>query len=95
MINTPSGDIVLDCQINTHNGWVAGVDFLQSSNEERAVSAMAPLKQNINNLYIELDHPSDALTSSTANGLSIQVTDTFKLCKDCALGKAKQRAVSK
>ena len=28
MINTPSGDIVLDHQIKTRDGWVAGVDFL-------------------------------------------------------------------
>ena len=32
---------------------------------------------------------------STAKGLGIQVTSTFKPFKDCALGKAKQCAVSK
>ena len=28
VINTPSGDIVLDCRIKTHNGWVAKVNFI-------------------------------------------------------------------
>ena len=41
VINTPSGDIVLDCQIKTLNGWVARVDFLQTSINEWAVSATA------------------------------------------------------
>ena len=28
MINTPSGNIILDRQISTHDGWVSRVDFL-------------------------------------------------------------------
>ena len=38
VVNTPTGDIIQDCQIKTHH---AGVDFLQDSNDERAVSATA------------------------------------------------------
>ena len=95
MINTPTGNIRLDHQIKTCNGWVAGVDFLWASNDERAVSATAPFKRNVNDLHIELGHPSEAITRSTTNGLGIQVTGMFKPCKDCALVKAKQCAVSK
>ena len=95
VINTPSGDIMLDCWIKTRNGWVTGVDFLQSSIDERAVSARALPKKEINDLHVELGHPSEAILRSTAKGIGIQVTGTFKPCKDCALGKAKQQAVSK
>ena len=90
MINTPNGDIVLDRQIKTHGSWVAGVDFLRASVDNRAVSATALPKQNINNLHVELGHPLEAIMRSTAKDLGIQVTGTFKPSKECTLGKAKQ-----
>ena len=93
MVNTLTGNIILDCQIKTRDGWVAGVDFLWDSNNERAVSAAALPKRNINDLHIELGHPSQTITHITTKALGIQVTST--LCEDCALGKAKQQAVSK
>ena len=65
VINTPSGNIILDCQIKTHDGWVAGEDFLWNFIDERAVSATALVKQNINNLHAELGHPSEAIMRST------------------------------
>ena len=34
VINTPSGEIVLDRQIKILDGWVAGVDFLEASFEK-------------------------------------------------------------
>ena len=95
VINTPNSEIVLDCWIMTCNGSVTRVDFLQASNDKRAVSATAPLKKNVNDLHVELGHPSEVITRSTAKGLGIQVTGTFKPCEDCALVKAKQCSVSK
>ena len=71
MINTLTDDIVMDCRIKTCNGWVAGVNFLQVSNNKRAVSAIALSKKNINNLHVELGHPSEAITRSTAEAFSI------------------------
>ena len=59
IVNTPSGNIVLDHQIKTHDGWVAGVDFLWNSINERAVSATALIKQKVSDLHVELGHPSD------------------------------------
>ena len=40
-INTPNGDITLDCRIKTHDSWDARVDFMWASYDERAVSATA------------------------------------------------------
>ena len=51
--------------------------------------------KNINYLHVELGHPSKTITHATAKAIGIQVTGTFKLCENCALGKAKQCAVSK
>ena len=52
-------------------------------------------KKNINNLHIELGHPSETITQETAKDLVIQVPGTFKPCKNCALGNSKHQAVSK
>ena len=95
VVTTLIGNIVLDCQIKTHDGWVAGVDFLQNVIGEKAVSATVHMMQDINDLFAELEHSSEAITRSTAKNFNIQVTGAFKPCEDCALGKAKQRAVSK
>ena len=65
------------------------------TNNERAQSAVASPKKNINNLHIELRHSFKTITHATAKDLGIQVTGTYKTCKDCALSKAKQNADSK
>ena len=49
----------------------------------------------MNNLHIELRHPSVTITHAVAQAYGIQVTGTFKPCEDCALCKAKQCAASK
>ena len=59
VVNTPTGDIILDPQIKTHDGWVTGVDFLCKAKNERAVSATTLPKRNVNNIHIELGHPSE------------------------------------
>ena len=95
VVNTPTDNIILDCWIKTCDSWVAGVDFLCKTNDERAVSATTLPKRNINNLHIELGHPSKTITHATVKALSIQVTSTFQPCEDCTLAKAKQWAFSK
>ena len=89
------GDFILDHLIKTHDGLVAGVKFLWETNDKWAQSATAPHKKNINDLHIELGHPSKSITHATTKIMCIQVIVTFKPCEDCALGKAKQQAVSK
>ena len=95
MVNTTCGNIILDCQIKTHNGWVAKVDFLCKTNDKSAVSAEATPKKNINDLHIELGHYSETITCATTRAFDIQATGTFKPFEDCTLGKAKQHAVRK
>ena len=56
---------------------------------------MVKPKKNINNLHVELGHPSKTITCVTTKALSIQVIGTLKPCKNCALGKAKQCTVRK
>ena len=90
-----SGNIILDCWIKTHDGWVAGVEFLQETHKERAQSATALCKKSINFLHVELKHPSKTITHFTTKALGIHITSKFKPCEDCALGKAKQCTISK
>ena len=93
VVNTPAGNIILDCQIKTCDG--SGVNFLCKANNERSVSATTLPKRNIHDLHVELGHPSETITQTTMNALGIQVIGIFKPCEDCILGKAKQQAVSK
>ena len=95
MVNSKDGDIILDCQIKTCDGWVARVEFLHERREERAQSATALCKKDINDLHVELGNLSKSITHATANYIGVQVTSTFMLCKDYTLGKAKQQGVSK
>ena len=78
-----------------HDGWVAVVEFLWESSQERAQSATALDKKNINDLHLKISHPSESITHATAKAMGIQVTGTFKLCEDCTLGKVKKCGVSK
>ena len=54
-----------------------------------------PYPRNVNNLHVELGHPSETIAPATAKALGNQVTGTFKPHEDCTLGKAKQFAISK
>ena len=78
MVNTSTGNIILDCRIKTHDGWVAGVDFFCKAYDEWAVSATTLPKRTVNNLHVDLDHPSETITQATTKALSIQVTSTIK-----------------
>ena len=95
MVNTPTGDTILDHWIKTHNGWVARVDFLCEANNKRAISFTAVPKRNINNLHDDLGYPSKTITQAITKSLGIQVTGTIKPCEGCALSKARHWVVSK
>ena len=71
MVKYTDGNIILDCQIKNHDGWVARLEFVWKINDERAQSAMAPHKKNMNNLHVELSHPSESITHATTKALGI------------------------
>ena len=89
------GDIIFDGHIKTHNGLEAGVKFLHETSQERAQSANAYKKKNINVLHVELGHPLEVISHATAKSMIIQVTGTFKPCDDYTLGKTKKGRVCK
>ena len=90
VVKSTDGDIILDHQINTCNGWVAGVKFLYKTVNERAQSATSPYKKNTYDHNFELGHPSKSIPHATTKAMGIQVTGAFKPCEGCALRKAKQ-----
>ena len=69
MVNSMSGNIILNCQIKICHGLVTGVKILQEMNDERAQLATAPCKKNINDLHIELGHPFESNTHATVKAL--------------------------
>ena len=81
MVSTTCGDIILVCQIKTHDGWVARVKFLHETNNKRVQSAMSTHEKNINNLHIELGHPSETITHASTKALGIKVTGTLNHVK--------------
>ena len=87
MVNILISDIILDPQTKTCNGWVTAVDFLWDYNHERAVSATALPKKNINDLHIELGHPAETITHSTAKAWYPSHQDVQTMWRLC-LGKS-------
>ena len=73
-----------------HDGWIVGIKFLQEISQERAQSATALHKKNINVLHVELGYFFKAITHATAKALGIQLTSAFKPSEDCALRKPKR-----
>ena len=71
VVKSTDGDIIFDCQFKTCDSWAAGVDFLWETSDERAQSATAPCKKNINNLHVELGHLSEWITHDTTEALGI------------------------
>ena len=69
MVSYTSGDIILDPQIKTCDGWVARVNFLQETHDKMAQSAIAQCKKNIKNLHVELRHFSESITHATTKAL--------------------------
>ena len=61
----------------------------------RGYNELQPLAKNINDLNVELTHPSESIICAITKALSIQITGSFKPCEDCTLGKAKKQDVSK
>ena len=77
LVNTPTRDIILDCRIKTRDGWINRVDFLCEAIDKRAVPVFALPKKNVDNLHVELGHPSETITQATTKALGIQVTGNF------------------
>ena len=65
MIKSSKGTIILDCQIKTHDGWVARVKFLHETVEERVQAVTTPHNKNILDLHVKLSHPSKFITHAT------------------------------
>ena len=52
-------------------------------------------KKEINELHRDFGHPNEVVTRNTAKKLKIPLQGIFLPCADCAVGKAKQKKVSK
>ena len=81
--------------MNQDSWWLGSQSWVSLRNKwwEGAISS-APCKKNINDFNVEISHPSESITQATMKAMSIQVTSTFKPCKDCTLGKAEWQAMS-
>ena len=95
VVKSMDGNIIPYWQIKTCDHCISRVEFLQETSDERAQSAIASLKKNINNLHIELGHSSESITHTITKALSIKVAGIFMPCEDCTLGIAKQQVVTK
>ena len=69
------------------------VKFLYETSQEMTPSAPAYKKKNINDQHVALSHPSEVIIYATAKSMGIQVTGTFKLCKDCTTRTTKNGGV--
>ena len=51
MVQSSKFDIILHCQIKSHDGWVVEVEFLWETHHERAQLAMSSTKKDIHRLH--------------------------------------------
>ena len=83
VIQSESGNIIIDCQIKTCDGWLAEVEFLQDIGPERAQLAMSSVQRNI--MHVKLCHPSKVITLATGRAMDLHLSGTFNPCESCAL----------
>ena len=94
-LDTPHGQIVLDCRVKTRDGQVAENFICEKSSEKTCiVNAKTSMtnfqkKKDINELYAELGHASEAIAQVTGKAMNLKLTGIFISCEDFALGKAK------
>ena len=72
MVETMSGNIIIDCQFKTRDGWISRVKFLQEIKSKEALMAKsyAQLKmKDINILHDELGHPLDVIIQATGQAI--------------------------
>ena len=95
VIQFSDGNIVLDCQIKTHDGWVARVELICETCYKKVQLARSSNKKDINVLDVKLGHPSEILAHATGRAMGLHLTGMFKPCESCTLGKAKMGNVRK
>ena len=84
--------IKFDRRVKTKDGWVAGVDIIPIQEQAKLAFSRSV---DINTYHQELGHPCESVTKATAKLKNIRLTGEFRPCKDCAVGKSKQKMVSK
>ena len=92
------GNIVLECQIKTHDSWVGRIEILWEKSPEQAKtikSTAQPPRKHINVLHAELNHPLEVIKHATGRAMGLILMAMFKPCKDCRLVKARKRSISK
>ena len=70
MLETVTNNIILDCQIETQYGWVAGIEFFHEIKSKKAHMSKELKRKHIND---ELEHPLKDITQATTkdNGSSV------------------------
>ena len=87
VLETVIDNILVNCQIKTWDECVAKVKLLLEKKSKKAQCLRTSIKY-INGLYTELKHPSEEITQITGKAMDLQLSGTYKTCKDCAVGKA-------
>ena len=90
VLKTANGAVVLNYQIKTQDGWVAGVTFFCKTKTKRAQRSKELKRKDNNSLHNELNHPFEDVTWAMGKAMGLNLIGTFKPCKACTLGKAKE-----
>ena len=94
ILTCPAGSkITFNWCIKTTDGCICEVNVTPISNEKANVDTQRTV--NVNKYHRELGHPCEATTRATVKYFDIKLVGKFKPCESCALGKAKQKNVSK
>lgn len=103
ILSYPDGSqIVCDRRMNVKGGgFVNGVemvpvsDFSNLAHDKAWKDAHETELISVNDYHEQLGHPSMVITRSTAKARGVELKGTAELCRDCSIGKAKQKKVPK
>jgi hypothetical protein len=89
--------ICFDHRIETSNGFLLAAKFepVETMKETALASLKAGTNIKASDLHAKLGHVNDEYMRATAKAMGLEVTGTLKTCESCAIGKAKQKNLSK
>ena len=88
-------NIILGCQIKTHDYWIARVEFFQETGHERSQLVRSSTEKDIYVLHIDLGHPSKVITYENGREMGLHLTGIFKPHEDCTPGMTKEGHIIK
>jgi len=95
LLSSNRKEIKLGRSVLTENGHLVGIKMHPTENKSGLLLGERQLKMGINIFHTTIGHPGEKLLWQTSQFLNIELIGKFNVCKDCAIGKARQKNLNK